>query len=85
LTMATLISLRTSDGHRRRCTARCYCAKGPQCDCICGGMNHGAGPQRAALNTESLSEEEVVKLQRQLDQRQASRLEKASAQLSLQF
>jgi len=48
-------------------------------------MNHGAGPQRAALNTESLSEEEVVKLQRQLDQRQASRLEKASAQLSLQF
>jgi len=85
LTMATLISLRTSDGRRRHCTAKCYCAKGPQCDCICGGMNHGAGPQRAAQNTATLSEEGISKLQRQLDQRQASRLEKASAQLSLQF
>jgi len=48
-------------------------------------MNHGAGPQRAAQNTATLSEEGISKLQRQLDQRQASRLEKASAQLSLQF
>jgi len=83
--MATLITFQTGDGHKRQCTAKCYCAKGPQCDCICGGMNHGAGPQRAAQNTTNLSEDWVNQIKRQLDQRQASRLEKATAQLSLQF
>lgn len=26
-----------------RCDARCYNAKHPECDCICGGANHGKG------------------------------------------
>lgn len=27
----------------RRCNATCLNAKGPSCDCSCGGRNHGAG------------------------------------------
>lgn len=31
----------------RRCDARCYGASGPDCDCCCGGSNHGKGFARA--------------------------------------
>lgn len=27
----------------KECDARCINAKGPSCDCSCGGENHGAG------------------------------------------
>ena len=27
----------------RRCDARCLNARGPNCECQCGGVNHGAG------------------------------------------
>jgi hypothetical protein len=25
------------------CNAKCICARGPNCECACGGKNHGAG------------------------------------------
>jgi len=34
----------------RRCCARCYSAKGPNCQCLCGGVNHGQGVIKAASN-----------------------------------
>lgn len=49
--MTTLICASNSDGIYGRCDAKCYDAKGPTCDCICGGKNHGAGKDRAMKNT----------------------------------
>ncbi|WP_026370028.1 hypothetical protein [Kallotenue papyrolyticum] len=54
--MATLIAVYTSDGCVGRCDARCHEAHEPTCDCICGGMNHGVGRQRAAEQTRELVE-----------------------------
>ena len=34
-------SLLLREEHRSPCDGRCTSAKGPQCDCICGGKNHG--------------------------------------------
>jgi hypothetical protein len=46
----TLITIGNSEGSRR-CDARCYDAKGSNCDCMCGGKNHGKGLQVASENT----------------------------------
>jgi len=46
----TLITIGNSEGERR-CDARCYDAKGPDCDCVCGGRNHGKGLQAAQEQT----------------------------------
>lgn len=35
----------------RTCDARCYNAKGPVCNCVCDGMNHGVGEREAVFNT----------------------------------
>ncbi len=53
----TLISYHSSGGDEGRCDAKCYNAKHPQCDCICGGRNHGAGQQQAEANTKELFNE----------------------------
>ena len=42
----TLLTVGNSEGSRH-CDARCYDAKGPDCDCCCGGANHGKGLQAA--------------------------------------
>jgi hypothetical protein len=34
-----------------RCDRNCYDATNPRCTCICAGINHGVGIQRAAANT----------------------------------
>ena len=34
----------------RRCDARCYNAKGQDCECMCDGDNHGKGFIGAVLN-----------------------------------
>lgn len=47
--MTTLLAVYTKDGCIGRCDAKCYDAEGPDCDCICGGMNHGVG-LREAIN-----------------------------------
>lgn len=51
--MTTLIAVYNSVGCVGRCDAKCYDAIHQHCDCICGGMNHGAGRLRAAANTEA--------------------------------
>jgi len=55
--MSTLISVYNSDGCVGRCDAKCYDAITPHCDCICGGMNHGAGLNKAQDNTREYCEE----------------------------
>jgi hypothetical protein len=55
--MTTLIAYYNSDGCVGRCDAKCYNAKGPKCECICGGANHGVGLKQAETNTKELAEE----------------------------
>ena len=54
--MTTLISCSFSGGDRGRCDAKCYDAREPDCDCICGGRNHGAGREQAIENTRELAQ-----------------------------
>jgi len=54
--MATLIYESGSSGGTRRCDARCYNAHGARCKCICGGVNHGKGLERAIENTRKMAE-----------------------------
>lgn len=54
--MSTLIAVYNSEGCVGRCDAKCYEATHPECDCICGGRNHGAGKQKAMENTHELVE-----------------------------
>lgn len=60
--MVTLIAAYNSEGCVGRCDARCYEATSPDCDCVCGGMNHGKCLQQAVENTrecvESLMEKQ---------------------------
>lgn len=50
-----LMTVGNSEGERR-CDARCYNAKEPGCECVCGGKNHGAGLKQAKQNTAELAE-----------------------------
>lgn len=54
--MVTLIAVYDSSGLVGRCDARCYGAKHPNCTCVCGGANHGAGLDQAQQNTEEMAE-----------------------------
>ena len=54
--MTALIAVYNSEGCVGRCGARCYAAAEPDCDCICGGRNHGAGKEQALDNTRELAE-----------------------------
>lgn len=54
--MVTLISYQSSGGDQGRCDAKCYAAEWDDCDCICGGRNHGAGLEQATDNTRELAE-----------------------------
>ena len=63
--MSTLITQRIGSDHERRCDAKCYDAAGPECDCCCGGMNHGAGLQVALENTADLCAGELAYMRAQ--------------------
>lgn len=52
--MSTLLAVYTRDGCIGRCDAKCYDAKHPGCECICGGANHGAGLKQATDNTREM-------------------------------
>lgn len=54
--MTTLIAVYDSDGCVGRCDARCYNAKTPDCDCICGGKNHAVGINKAGENTMAMAQ-----------------------------
>lgn len=45
------MSMSVGDRCIGRCDARCYNAEHEDCDCVCGGLNHGAGEQQAINNT----------------------------------
>lgn len=47
-----LITKTDSSGHVRHCDEKCYNAHEPECDCVCGGINHGIGLARAIANVE---------------------------------
>lgn len=49
-----LLTQKIGDGPVRRCDARCYNAHGGECDCICGGRNHGAGVDKALDNVREM-------------------------------
>lgn len=38
----------------RRCNAKCYNARGPDCHCQCNGTNHGVGKQQARENAQKM-------------------------------
>ena len=51
----TLIRVTHSDGTSRRCDSRCYNATNKRCECVCGGMNHGVGTEKAVENTREMA------------------------------
>jgi len=57
----TLLSVGNSEGERR-CDARCYNADGSECDCVCGGRNHGVGERQAVDNTRELGEQWLAEI-----------------------
>ncbi len=66
--MTTLIAAYNSEGCIGRCDAKCHDAIEPDCDCICGGMNHGVGVAQAIANTEVLAEEWMKAYQKKTGQ-----------------
>lgn len=52
--MTTVIAVYSSDGCEGRCDARCHNATNPECDCICGGRNHGKGLKQAIENNRQM-------------------------------
>jgi hypothetical protein len=50
------MSERLSDGTTRVCDGKCYNATGPDCECVCGALNHGVGLRQAKLNVQMLEE-----------------------------
>ena len=52
--MATLIAVYNSEGCVGRCDAKCYDAEHKECNCICGGRNHGQGHAKALANTHQM-------------------------------
>ncbi len=63
--MTTLIAVYNSEGCEGRCDAKCYNATSPECHCICGGKNHGAGAKQAAENTRQLAETWIAEYNKQ--------------------
>ena len=55
--MCTILVANNNGGPQRRCDARCYNAKGPHCECLCGGKNHGVGIEQALANVAEVAEE----------------------------
>jgi len=63
--VTTLISVYNSEGCIGRCDARCHEATQPECDCICGGKNHGMGARQAWENTRVMAEQWIEKYQQE--------------------
>lgn len=52
--MTTVLAVYNSEGCVGRCDAKCHEATSADCDCICGGRNHGRGFGQAVANTREL-------------------------------
>ena len=48
--MTTVLAVYSVSGCVGRCDANCHDAKGDACTCICQGLNHGFGFERAQSN-----------------------------------
>ena len=57
--MATLIEVRNNNGVIGRCDAKCYEAHEPECNCVCGGRNRGAGLNKEISNTRDMAIEQI--------------------------
>ena len=53
--MATLIKVWVDSSLVSKCDGDCYNATDSDCDCCCGGVNHGVGLFLATQNTRSIS------------------------------
>ncbi len=62
--MPVLIEVRNAAGLVGRCDSRCYEAKEPECNCICGGANHGKGKEQARANTQKRAKEWLAQFRR---------------------
>lgn len=62
--MATLMTVSNNEGSKR-CDKKCYDATSPECDCCCGGMNHGKGLKTAIQNTEQYGKELLNKIKKE--------------------
>jgi hypothetical protein len=49
--MTTVLAVYNNRGVVGRCDAKCHEATTADCDCICGGANHGCGTTAAIENT----------------------------------
>lgn len=59
--MSCLIYASNGDHCIGKCDANCYNATHPECDCICGGKNHGVGLAKAQDNTRQYAEKWMVR------------------------
>ena len=57
--MTTLIAVYNSSGCIGRCDAKCHDAAHPDCDCVCGGANHGVGLKQAISNTREMALDQI--------------------------
>lgn len=55
--MSTVIIYRITSRRIRKCNAGCYNAHGDVCHCICGGINHGVGLEKALENGHKVVEQ----------------------------
>lgn len=51
-----ILVVQGNNDKERRCGAKCYNAEGPDCDCCCGGVNHGVGLKQAKQNMQTVLE-----------------------------
>ena len=82
--MTTLLRVGNSEGERR-CDAKCYVAAGKVCRCICAGMNHGAGLDRAQNNTAALAEHWIEEYNARNPEHAVSLYAAAGAQLRMEI
>lgn len=59
--MSTLIAIYKKSGDGGlvcvgRCDSKCYNPTNPDCECICGGANHGCGKEKAIEQTREAAE-----------------------------
>jgi len=79
--MAALIAVYNSEGCVGRCDARCYDAAHVDCDCVCGGKNHGAGLERARANVAEFAAHELERWAQQQGLEPATLTVRAQADL----
>lgn len=81
--MATIFSVRNSDGCVGRCDAKCHEATGFDCKCICGGAFHGVGSEIAWEDRKLLIDDEILEGAAKLLKGRPGRVAREPEQLEL--